>query len=68
MNRAAAVEYKNPDHTHHRLQIGEGFVSLIALGIPSVLRVVKYEGKADGILRVCDVIRGIRGTIDTEVV
>lgn len=68
VNRAAAVEYENPDHTHHGLQIGEGFVSLMALGIPSVLRVVKYEEKADGISGVCDVVRAIRGTIDTEVV
>jgi hypothetical protein len=30
-NRLTPVEYENPDHSHHELQIGEGFVSLMAL-------------------------------------
>jgi hypothetical protein len=48
-NRASAVEYVNPDTTHHFLQIGEGYVSLMALGIPEVSKVIRYESVANGI-------------------
>jgi hypothetical protein len=42
-NRAARIRYKNPDNTEHELQIGEGFVSLMALGLPSIFKVHKYS-------------------------
>lgn len=56
LNKAAAVNYENPDHKHHDLQIGEGYVSLIALGVPSVFRVVRYCSPADGIRRILEVV------------
>ena len=45
--RAAEVRYENPDHTRHTLQIGDGYVSLMALGIPSVFKVMQYERADD---------------------
>jgi hypothetical protein len=52
-HRASAAPYVNPDHSKHTLQIGEGFVSLMALGLPSILNVVRYSGTQDGHARVC---------------
>jgi hypothetical protein len=43
------VEYANPDGSKHWLQIGEGHVTLMALGLPNVLGVISYSGKADAI-------------------
>jgi hypothetical protein len=48
MNKAQPVSYENPDHTRHNLQIGEGYVTLMALGVPSVFRVIKYSSTDDG--------------------
>ncbi|HEX2887262.1 hypothetical protein, partial [Vineibacter terrae] len=47
-NRMAPVSYVNPDHTKHQLQIGEGFVSLMALGISTIFRVIQYHSTEDG--------------------
>jgi hypothetical protein len=41
-HRAPPVDYATPDGVEHSLQLGEGFVSLMALGLPSVFRVVAY--------------------------
>jgi hypothetical protein len=59
-NRVAQVEYENPDHSHHALQIGEGYVSLMALGIPSVFRVVRYDQDDDGIAQVLKAISSLK--------
>ena len=56
-NKAAPAGYETPDHRHHELQIGEGYVSLMALGVPSVFRVLKYCGPADGLARILEVVR-----------
>ncbi|WP_158684192.1 hypothetical protein [Methylobacterium sp. 285MFTsu5.1] len=41
--RADSVRYENPDHSVHGLQVGEGYVSLMALGLPNVVTVFGYE-------------------------
>ncbi|OBY28546.1 hypothetical protein [Leisingera sp. JC1] len=47
-NRAAERHYQNPeDSIDHILQIGEGFVTLMALGMPSIFRVIRYEDLED---------------------
>jgi hypothetical protein len=48
-NRAAPICYENPDHNRHMLQIGEGYVSLMALGLPTVFKVISYETEQVGI-------------------
>ena len=51
-NRVSPVSYQTPDHQRHELQIGEGFVTLMALGVPSIFRVIRYSTKNDGIEQV----------------
>jgi hypothetical protein len=47
-NHAAERHYKNPgDSVDHTLQIGEGFVTLMALGMPSLFRVIRYKDLDD---------------------
>lgn len=47
-HKAPPVQYKNPNRTTHSLQLGEGYVSLMALGLPSVFKVVPYTSEAEG--------------------
>jgi hypothetical protein len=56
INKVAPVTYENPDHERHDLQIGEGYVSLMALGVPSVFRVVRYACASEGICQVLDAV------------
>jgi hypothetical protein len=49
VNKVAPVTYENPDHHRHSLQIGEGYISLMALGVPSVRRVLRYESNTEGV-------------------
>jgi hypothetical protein len=39
---APAPRYRNPDGSRHRLQVGRGVISLMILGLPSVVGVVRY--------------------------
>lgn len=41
-HRASPIDYKTPDKKNHSLQLGEGYVSLMALGLPSLFRVHPY--------------------------
>ena len=56
MNKVESVEYENPDHSRHHLQVGDGFVTLMALGLPTIFRVVKYSDREDGLLKVSQVL------------
>lgn len=40
--RAQVRTYDGADHLKHQLQIGAGYVSLMALGVPTVVNVVPY--------------------------
>lgn len=46
-NRVSAAEYLNPDHSRHVLQVGEGYVSLMALGVPTIFKVIGYKNAED---------------------
>ena len=54
INKAAPADYQTPDLKHHDLQIGEGYVSLMALGVPSVFRILRYGSPADGIRQIVE--------------
>jgi hypothetical protein len=56
-NQALPVHYKNPDDTEHELQIGEGFVSLMALGLPTIFRIHRYTGDKEAIEQICDAVK-----------
>jgi hypothetical protein len=53
---AKPVEYSNPDGSHHQLQIGEGHVTLMALGLPTVLRVLSYDDPQVGLEKVAEAV------------
>lgn len=56
-NKAQPIEYENPDHEKHYLQIGDGYVSLMALGMPNIFKVIKYQNTKEGIQKVVNAIR-----------
>lgn len=45
--RAEPIQYETLDHKLHDLQIGEGFVTLMALGMPSIFKVQPYKSVID---------------------
>ncbi|GGO40713.1 hypothetical protein [Deinococcus humi] len=47
LNRSKPISYKNPDQISHDLQIGQGYISLMALGLPNIIEVIKYETMGD---------------------
>lgn len=47
INKAEPIKYINPDKREHMLQIGKGYISLMALGIPSVILVIPYKNDDD---------------------
>lgn len=59
-NKAEPICYQNPDKSCHELQIGEGFVSLMALGLPSVYKAIKYNNCEDGIQAIRSVVDLLR--------
>lgn len=56
VNRVVSAKYENPDHTAHELQIGKGIVSLMALGVPSITRVLDYDDPNAAILATVDAV------------
>jgi hypothetical protein len=50
-SRAHPMKYINPGGKTHELQIGEGSISLMALGVPSVEKVIKYENAGDAVVQ-----------------
>lgn len=59
-HRAASVQYQNPDNTRHSLQLGEGYVSLMALGVPSVFKVTPYSSNSDGHAQILAALREVQ--------
>jgi len=49
---ALPVDYNNPDGSQHHLQIGDGHVTLMALGLPTVFSVVSYINPYDGMAKI----------------
>jgi hypothetical protein len=48
-NKVQAVQYENPDRCRHDLQIGDGFITLMALGVPSVSKVIQYSDRNEAV-------------------
>ena len=59
-NKVESASYENPDHSHHELQVGQGLVTLMALGIPTVFRTIQYYGQNDGITRIVEATNSLR--------
>jgi hypothetical protein len=56
-HRAEPINYKTPDQHTHSLQLGEGYVSLMALGIPSIFKVIPYQDTEDAIIAISETIQ-----------
>jgi hypothetical protein len=57
INRVGRAHYKNPDHSEHDLQIGEGIVSLMALGLPAIRKTLLYKSFGEAISAAVDVVK-----------
>lgn len=47
LNRTNSKKYIGADGETHNLQVGEGFISLMALGLPSLKCIIQYESESD---------------------
>ena len=59
-SRLSPVSYENPDHTCHSLQIGEGYVSLMALGLPTISQIIEYVDCSEGIREIVQAFTSVR--------
>ena len=59
-HKAPPVQYRTPDHGVHSLQLGEGYVSLMALGMPNVFKVLPYRTIGEAYASIGDVVRTLR--------
>jgi hypothetical protein len=57
--RLDPVDYVNPDHGRHSLQIGEGYAPLLVLGLPTVL-LSANQTEDEGITSLVDAVQLIR--------
>jgi hypothetical protein len=55
-HKASPIDYLNPDDTRHTLQIGEGYVSLMVLGLPSVFKVIPYSNSESAFRCISDAV------------
>lgn len=55
-NKAKPISYETQNHKKHSLQIGEGYVSLMALGLPNLFRVLEYDNPAFGIQAIAEAV------------
>ncbi|WP_197018340.1 nucleoside 2-deoxyribosyltransferase [Sphingomonas sp. URHD0057] len=55
-NRVPSREYENPDHSRHHLQVGEGVVSLMALGVPTISQVIQYACEVEAIQKASEAV------------
>ena len=44
-HQANFKKYRGIDHIDHTLQIGDGYISLMALGLPSLKKVIEYDSE-----------------------
>jgi hypothetical protein len=56
-NRVREVSYSNPDQSEHDLQIGRGIVSLMALGLPAIRKIVRYQNFDQAISGTVEAVR-----------
>lgn len=61
-HKAPPIEYRTPDHDLHSLQLGEGYVSLMALGLPTIAKVLPYRNDADALSKVGATVDAHRGS------
>ncbi len=55
-HKAPPVQYHTPDHNLHSLQLGEGYVSLMALGLPNVFKVLPYHATSEAYVEIGEAV------------
>lgn len=60
LNRALPVKYENPNSESNDLQIGEGYISLMALGLPNIYKIVKYVDFESGSSEILSLVETLR--------
>lgn len=68
-HKALPIQYKTPDEEIHNLQLGDGYVSLMALGLPSLFKVLPYATASEAYLEIGKSIETLRkpsGTSETS--
>ncbi|MDB5992753.1 MAG: hypothetical protein JWQ10_4156 [Herbaspirillum sp.] len=65
-HKAPPVQYKISDQEIHTLQLGEGYISLMALGIPSVFKVFSYADVDEACAKVGNAIDILNKPIGRE--
>ena len=56
INKSNPVSYVNPDKSNHNLQIGDGFISHMVLGLPNVVNAIQYDSDLEGINSIIDAL------------
>lgn len=59
INKSKSIKYENPDNSSHQLQIGEGYISHMVLGLPNVIRTLfckNIEQSCDEIKYLVDMV------------
>lgn len=59
---ATQTQYENPDGSKHWLQIGEGHVTLMALGMPNLIAAVGYQDEVDALRQIFTVLESMPPT------
>lgn len=62
--RAQARTYDGADEVKHDLQIGAGYVSLMALGVPTVVNVIPYSTNEAAIEAICKSVASLEQQLD----
>ncbi len=57
INRVHGAHYENPDHSEHDLQIGKGIVSLMALGLPAIRKIVHYRTFSEAVVGATEAVQ-----------
>jgi nucleoside 2-deoxyribosyltransferase len=58
--KAPPADYRNPDATEHTLQIGDGYVSLMALGLPNIFHATGYTDRDQAVQDILNVVELLR--------
>ena len=67
-HKAPPIQYKTPDEEIHNLQLGDGYVSLMALGLPNLFKVLPYATADEVYIKIGKAIETLRkpsGTSET---
>lgn len=62
-HKAPPIKYRTPDDDLHSLQLGEGYVSLMALGLPTIAKVLSYRNDTDALSKVGIAVDAHRGSL-----